>query len=239
MSLRAPGTRAHPADARVGGRTSALQDADVLAANREGGWRVEQGRRSPVKRDCVPAASGSNPRPIALLADTDERSVRLMEHQFGGCGYDVACSTTSVSFKSALFGVDRDALELVVVDESLLREASISPAEIAASAPEAPIVVTSAFPSLASALLAGRQGAHSYVPKPVWPLQVLAAIQGREGAAAVAPDVAARPPSLERMRWEYVQLVLQSCGSIRQTSEILNIPRRSLQRFLSRPPPAR
>jgi ActR/RegA family two-component response regulator len=162
-----------------------------------------------------------------------------MEHQFGGCGYEVAGSTSSVSFKSTLCRVERDELKLVVVDEAFLREASISPAEIAASAPEAPIVVTSAFPSLASALLAGRQGAHWYVPKPVWPLQVLAAIHGRQSPAAVASDVTTRPPSLERMRWEYVQLVLQSCGSIRQTSEILSIPRRSLQRFLSRPPPAR
>jgi ActR/RegA family two-component response regulator len=184
----------------------------------------------------VPTVPPDPSKLSALLADTDERSLDIMSGQFTGCRYQVTRSTASGTFRDLLSRADPAALGIVVVEDCFLAEVPIQPAEIAEQVPDAVIVVASSRPSFAGAVLAGRGGAHLYLPKPVWVPQVLASMcrgpQPPDGAPAP-------PPSLERMRWEYVQLTLRSCGSIRQTSQILNVPRRTLQRFLARNPPIR
>jgi two-component system response regulator RegA len=47
-------------------------------------------------------------------------------------------------------------------------------------------------------------------------------------------------PSLERVEWEHLQRVLADCdNNISQAARLLGIDRRSLQRKLSKYPPAR
>ena len=59
-------------------------------------------------------------------------------------------------------------------------------------------------------------------------------------AAAAASEAAFRLPSLDRVRWEYIHAVLNSCaGNVSEAARQLGIHRQSLQRMLRRHPPHR
>jgi ActR/RegA family two-component response regulator len=52
------------------------------------------------------------------------------------------------------------------------------------------------------------------------------------------PDPVIQVPSLARAEWDYIRLVLESCGgNVSETARRLSISRRSLQRKLRRHPP--
>jgi two-component system response regulator RegA len=57
---------------------------------------------------------------------------------------------------------------------------------------------------------------------------------------AAAPVDSSSWPSLERIQWEYIHAVLESCGgNISEAARQLGVHRQSLQRMLRRLPPRR
>jgi transcriptional regulator of acetoin/glycerol metabolism len=59
-------------------------------------------------------------------------------------------------------------------------------------------------------------------------------------ASSASPESAPRLPSLERVQWEYIHAVLESCaGNVSEAARQLGIHRQSLQRRLRRHPPNR
>jgi transcriptional regulator of acetoin/glycerol metabolism len=59
-------------------------------------------------------------------------------------------------------------------------------------------------------------------------------------AAPPSSESTARLPSLERVQWEYIHAVLESCaGNVSEAARQLGIHRQSLQRMLRRLPPIR
>jgi DNA-binding NtrC family response regulator len=72
-------------------------------------------------------------------------------------------------------------------------------------------------------------------------------VQGPDQAIAVevsalpaSPEFTPRLPSLERVQWEYIHAVLESCrGNVSEAARQLGIHRQSLQRMLRRHPPSR
>jgi ActR/RegA family two-component response regulator len=79
------------------------------------------------------------------------------------------------------------------------------------------------------------------------PAQAKVVIGGRDQpiaievpAAAKSSEAAFRLPSLERVQWEYIHAVLNSCaGNVSEAARQLGIHRQSLQRMLRRHPPSR
>ncbi len=58
--------------------------------------------------------------------------------------------------------------------------------------------------------------------------------------ASAPPLQSALWPSLERIQWEYIHAVLESCdGNISEAARQLGVHRQSLQRMLRRLPPRR
>lgn len=102
-----------------------------------------------------------------------------------------------------------------------------------AAKPEMTIVVLTGYGSIVTAVEAVRAGASNYLTKPCDADQILAALAG-DGPEA--PQV----PSLARVEWEHMQRVLADCGgNISEAARRLGMHRRSLQRKLSKYPPAR
>jgi two-component system response regulator RegA len=100
------------------------------------------------------------------------------------------------------------------------------------------LIVLTGYSSVATALEALRAGASDYLAKPVDADTVLAALRGHP--RGVAGEAAPAVPSLDRVEWEHIQRVLADCGgNISQTSRLLGIDRRSLQRKLAKYPPNR
>ncbi len=99
------------------------------------------------------------------------------------------------------------------------------------------VVMLSGYGSIVSAVEATKLGAVGYLPKPADPDTIVAALTGNMPARH---DDGGETPSLARAEWEHIQRVLaDSGGSISEAARKLGLHRRSLQRKLQRPPPAR
>ena len=78
---------------------------------------------------------------------------------------------------------------------------------------ETRIVVLTGYGSIATTIDAMKLGAVYYLPKPADADDILAAFARGDGAAARgAAPATSRRPSLERVKWEHINLVLADCG---------------------------
>ena len=100
------------------------------------------------------------------------------------------------------------------------------------------VIILTGYGSIPTAMQALKLGADSYLGKPADTDQILAAY--RELRAVLSEkSTPTTVPSLARVEWEHIQRVLSDCsGNITQAAKLLGIHRRSLQRKLSKYPPA-
>jgi two-component system response regulator RegA len=97
------------------------------------------------------------------------------------------------------------------------------------------VVVMTGYDSIASSLVAMRAGAVAYLPKPVQPGDVVAAMTGE---LPEAPALSDHPMSADRVRWEHIQRVFEQCNrNVSETARRLNMHRRTLQRILAKRAP--
>ena len=95
------------------------------------------------------------------------------------------------------------------------------------------------YGSIATALEAVRRGADHYLSKPVDVDQILAAYEAVNSSRPGDSFPPTTVPSLARVEWEHIQRVLTDCGgNVSQAAKLLGLHRRSLQRKLSKVPPA-
>lgn len=100
------------------------------------------------------------------------------------------------------------------------------------------VIILTGYGSIPTAMQAFKLGADHYLGKPADAEQILAAYREltSDSAGKQAPMSV---PSLARVEWEHIQRVLLDCsGNISQAAKLLGIHRRSLQRKLSKYPPA-
>jgi two-component system response regulator RegA len=100
------------------------------------------------------------------------------------------------------------------------------------------IIILTGYGSIPTAMQALKLGADHYMSKPADADQILAAYRSLDNEVdrTMAPTTV---PSLARVEWEHIQRVLADCsGNITQAAKLLRIHRRSLQRKLSKYPPA-
>jgi two-component system response regulator RegA len=102
------------------------------------------------------------------------------------------------------------------------------------------IIVLTGYGSIPTAISAMKKGADHYLSKPADADQILAVydtLRSSPGNAPAPPDTV---PTLARVEWEHLQRVISDCdGNISRAARLLGIHRRSLQRKLSKYPPAR
>ena len=102
------------------------------------------------------------------------------------------------------------------------------------------IIVLTGYGSIPTAISAMKKGADHYLSKPVDADQILAVYETLGSTPANGPEMPETVPTLARVEWEHMQRVLSDCnGNISLAARLLGIHRRSLQRKLSKYPPAR
>jgi two-component system response regulator RegA len=175
-------------------------------------------------------ATAAEARTLLVVDDDDvfrERVVRAMRAR----GFDVE---GAADHGAAMEAARRDSPEFAVVDLRLGAESGLDVIrDLRALDASTVIVVLTGYGSIATAVESIKLGAASYLTKPADADQIAAALQGTQPAAAT--DV----PSLARVEWEHIQRVLTDCGgNVSQAARALGIHRRSLQRKLSKYPPA-
>lgn len=102
------------------------------------------------------------------------------------------------------------------------------------------IIVLTGYGSIPTAISAMKKGADHYLSKPADADQILAAYETLRSTPGDGPEMPETVPTLARVEWEHMQRVLSDCnGNISLAARLLGIHRRSLQRKLSKYPPAR
>ena len=170
-----------------------------------------------------------------LLADDDDVFRERLGRALATRGFAVRCVAGGAE---AVAAAQAEAFDVALVDMKMPTqpEGAALVAALHGLRPEMRIVVLTGYGSIASALLAVREGAADYLTKPADADQVAAAIRG-EG---VRPPRPAAVPSLDRVEWEHIQRVLaETGGNVSESARLLGIDRRSLQRKLSRYAPRR
>jgi two-component system response regulator RegA len=108
--------------------------------------------------------------------------------------------------------------------------------QLRAIAPATRIVILSGYPSLRSAVAAGRNGVDAFLEKPGSPEEIFAALRNQ---GIVIPATHLPGNVLERRELETIRnAVAQANGNLSQAARMLGIHRSSLQRKLKKKPRA-
>jgi two-component system, response regulator RegA len=168
-----------------------------------------------------------------LIVDDDESHCRAMQRALERRGYDISSAN---SVPQALRLLESWRVDYAVVDLRMPGPSGLTLIpRLRLANPEARIVMTTGYASIATAVEAIKLGAVHYLVKPVEADGVEAALHRAGGDESVpARD---KPLSLDRLAWEHIQGVFaEHYGNISATARALGIHRRTLQRKLGKHP---
>jgi two-component system response regulator RegA len=174
--------------------------------------------------------------PSILIVDDDATLREQLARAFQKRGFE---PRTADGYDEAMKLAAEDAPEMAVVD---LRMAGRSGLELirdlTAIDAETKIVVLTGYGSIATTIDAMKLGAVYYLPKPADADDILAAFARGEATPLELPSSELTAPSLERVKWEHINLVLVDCGgNVSEAARRLKLHRRTLQRMLQKYPP--
>jgi two-component system response regulator RegA len=101
--------------------------------------------------------------------------------------------------------------------------------------PESRAIILTGYGAIATAVVAVKLGAFDYLAKPVNADEIVAALTSERVDKLDNPE---HPMSADRVRWEHIQRVYESCErNVSETARQLNMHRRTLQRILAKRAP--
>jgi len=104
-----------------------------------------------------------------------------------------------------------------------------------AARPLARAIILTGYGAIATAVTAVKLGAFDYLAKPVDAEEITAALMGDHPDR---PQGVEHPMSADRVRWEHIQRIYESCErNVSETARRLNMHRRTLQRILAKRAP--
>lgn len=176
--------------------------------------------------------------PTLLIVDDDVALRERLARAFRERGFVVH---TAGDHGEALAVAQREAPELALVDLRMPGPSGLDLLrDLKAVDPETRVVVLTGYGSIATTVEAMKLGAVHYLQKPADVEQILAAFAQDDDASLGMRSVDLAPPSLERVKWEHINRVLEDCtGSVSEAARRLRVHRRTLQRMLQKYPPKR
>ena len=104
-----------------------------------------------------------------------------------------------------------------------------------ANRPDARAIILTGYGAIATAVVAVKLGAFDYLAKPVNADEIIAALTAERAGGIDNPE---HPMSADRVRWEHIQRVYESCErNVSETARQLSMHRRTLQRILAKRAP--
>lgn len=173
----------------------------------------------------------------ALVADDDDLFRGRLGRALESRGWETLLASNT---SQALDAAEEHAPDLAIVDLRLGSENGLDIVrKLRALDPTMFILMLTGWGSIATALEAVRGGANHYLSKPVDADQIITVFNSSP-VTGIDPNPPSSVPSLARVEWEHIQRVIADCGgNISQAARALGIHRRSLQRKISKYPPAR
>ena len=168
-----------------------------------------------------------------LLIVDDEVFAKLLQRGFQRHGLQLDCLSTPQALNQYTGQPDGIILDLNLKGEYGLDWIPT----LTQRYPDAKILMLTGYASISTAVSAIKLGAWQYLPKPADVPLILQAFQVADVPTQEPPAPNEDVPSLQRLKWEHIQFVLdQNQGNISATARALNMHRRSLQRMLLKKP---
>jgi two-component system, response regulator RegA len=218
---------------------SKLGCASVSSVRQLGVCR-EKEQDMPLRSECQPSAIAAESRgPVEaesrslLLVDDDRLLVARLRRGLEANDYEVEVVETVAA---ALLAIATRTPDCAIVEARLPDGSGLDVVEALVRArPDARALVLTGYGNIASAVSAIKRGATDYLAKPAGIEDIHAALNGHTDSR---PPVASRPMSADRVRWEHIQRIYETCDrNVSETARRLGMHRRTLQRILAKRAP--
>jgi two-component system response regulator RegA len=168
-----------------------------------------------------------------LIVDDDKPFLARLAKAMESRGYQVR---TADSVAAGLAAITASPPAFAVIDMRLGDGNGLDViSELKRRRPDARGVILTGYGNIATAVTAVKLGAFDYLAKPADADDVDAALKAGTVSKPELPD---HPMSADRVRWEHIQRVYESCErNVSETARQLNMHRRTLQRILAKRAP--
>jgi two-component system response regulator RegA len=182
-----------------------------------------------------PRASAAEPpnEHTLLIVDDDKPFLNRLARAMESRGFTVH---TADSVAGGLAAIEAAAPAFAIIDMRLGDGNGIDViSTLKAKRPDARGIILTGYGNIATAVTAVKLGAFDYLAKPADADEIYHALMATQ---IDKPDAQDNPMSADRVRWEHIQRVYESCDrNVSETARRLNMHRRTLQRILSKRAP--
>lgn len=181
----------------------------------------------------APAGEPSNEDRSLILIDDDQAFLTRLARAMTQRGYEVR---TAGSVAEGIALIEERPPAYAVIDMRLDDGNGLDAiTRLSEVRPDARGIILTGYGNIATAVTAVKLGAFDYLAKPADADEIHAALISRPGERAPVPD---QPMSADRVRWEHIQRIYESCSrNVSETARRLNMHRRTLQRILAKRAP--
>ncbi|HXW20602.1 MAG TPA: ActR/PrrA/RegA family redox response regulator transcription factor [Roseiarcus sp.] len=168
-----------------------------------------------------------------LIVDDDRPFAARLARAMEGRGF---APILAGSVGEGLTAIARGAPAFAVIDLRLGDGSGLDVMrELKATRPDARAIILTGYGAIATAVTAIKLGAFDYIAKPVDADEILTALMATR---TDRPESSEHPMSADRVRWEHIQRVYESCDrNVSETARQLSMHRRTLQRILAKRAP--
>ncbi|MBI1868464.1 MAG: ActR/PrrA/RegA family redox response regulator transcription factor [Methylocystis sp.] len=168
-----------------------------------------------------------------LILDDDKAFLERLARAMEARGFSVTCAE---SVAGGLAAVEQAPPAFAIIDMRLGDGNGLDViSQLKAKRPDARGIILTGYGNIATAVTAVKLGAFDYLAKPADADEIYSALMSTQ---IDKPDALDNPMSADRVRWEHIQRVYESCDrNVSETARRLNMHRRTLQRILAKRAP--
>jgi two-component system response regulator RegA len=168
-----------------------------------------------------------------LIVDDDRPFCERLARAMGARGFS---PRVAVSVAEGLEAIQAEAPAFAVIDLKLGDGSGLDVMRaLKAKRPDTRAIILTGYGAIATAVVAVKLGAFDYLAKPVNADEIIAVLMAERAGHVDSPE---HPMSADRVRWEHIQRVYESCDrNVSETARQLNMHRRTLQRILGKRAP--
>jgi two-component system, response regulator RegA len=195
---------------------------------------TEQDQKAPAADANGPGQWVEPPVDMTLLiVDDDKPFLNRLGRAMESRGFDV---TVAESVAEGLATLEKQAPAFAIIDMRLGDGNGLDViSELKSKRPDARGVILTGYANIATAVTAVKLGAFDYLAKPTDADEIYHALMATQ---VDKPDTGESTMSADRVRWEHIQRVFESCDrNVSETARRLNMHRRTLQRILAKRAP--
>lgn len=193
---------------------------------------IERARPGADQPDMAGAPDLPSDRSL-LIVDDDKPFLTRLARAMEARGFIV---TQCDSVAEGLAAVDGAPPAFAIIDMRLGDGNGLDViSKLKGSRPDARGIILTGYGNIATAVTAVKLGAFDYLAKPADADEIYHALMATQ---IDKPDAQENPMSADRVRWEHIQRVFESCDrNVSETARRLNMHRRTLQRILAKRAP--